>query len=107
MRRLTILLLALVLTAACLGPKPQVRSAEVAPPEGGKAKATVVIVNDGSGDGQVEVKVTLRDGERIVGRADKTTELEPRETLTVVLEVDVPDDARALTVDAQVVYPPD
>jgi hypothetical protein len=107
MRRLTSLLLMLVLTAACLGPKPQLRSAEVAPPENGTAKATVVITNDGSGDGQVVVKVTLRDGDRVVGRADKTTELKSRETLTLVLEVDVPDDAGTLTVEAEVVYPPD
>lgn len=107
MRRVTVLLLAVVVTAACLGPKPQVRSAEVAPPQDGKAKATVVIVNDGSGDGQVEVKVTLREGDRVVGRADRTTELKARESLTVVLEVDVPDDARTLTVEAEVVYPPD
>jgi hypothetical protein len=105
-RRIAGLLLVLLLTTACLGPKPQVRSAEVAPPENGKAKATVVIVNDGGGDGQVEVKVTLRDGDRVVGRADQTAELKSRETITVVLEIDVPDDARALEVEAEVVYPP-
>jgi hypothetical protein len=101
------LLLALVITAACLGPKPQVRSADVAPPQDGKAKATVIIVNEGSGDGQVEVKVTVREGDRVVGRADRTTELQARETLTVVIEIDVPADARSLTVEAEVVYPPD
>lgn len=107
MRRVAALLLALIVTAACLGPKPQVRSAEVAPPEDGKATATIVIVNQGGGDGQVEVKVTLRDGDRVVGRADHTAELKARETITVVLEIDVPDDARSLEVEAEVVYPPD
>ncbi len=107
MRPLAILFLALLLTAACLGPKPHVRSAEVAPPENGTAKATVVIANDGSGDGQVVVKVTLRDGERVVGRADTTAELKSKETLTLVVEVEVPEDARELTVEAEVVYPPD
>lgn len=107
MRRLAALVLALVIAAACVGPKPQVRSAVVAPPENGKAKVTVIIENEGSGDGQVEVKVTLRDGDRVVGRAEQTTELESRESVTLVLEVEVPDGARALKVDAEVVYPPD
>lgn len=107
MRRLAVLLLALAVTAACLGPKPHVRSAEVAPPEAGKANATVVVANEGSGDGQIEVKVTLRQGDRVVGRAEKTTELRSRETVTVVVEVEVPDDAGDLTIEAEVVYPPD
>lgn len=107
MRRLAALVLALVIAVACVGPKPQVRSAEVAPTENGKAKVTVVIENEGSGDGQVEVKVTLRDGDRVVGRAEQTTELESRERVTLVLEVEVPVGARALKVDAEVVYPPD
>jgi hypothetical protein len=107
MRRVAMLVLALLVTAACLGPKPQVRSAEVAPPENGKARVTVVIVNEGSGDGQVEVKVTLRDGDRVVGRGRQMMDLKSRETVTVVLEVDVPDDARALNVEAEVTYPPD
>ncbi|HKY51132.1 MAG TPA: hypothetical protein VJP45_07735 [Candidatus Limnocylindria bacterium] len=107
MRPVAWLLLALVVTTACLGPKPQVRSAEVAPPEDGTARATVVIENRGSGDVQVEVTVTLRYGDRVVGRADTTTELKSRETITVVIEVEVPDDASELSVEAEVVYPPD
>jgi hypothetical protein len=107
MRRTAGFALVLLITAACLGPKPHVRSAEVSPPENGKARATVVIVNDGGGDGQVEVKVTLRAGERVVGRGDQTAELRARETITVVLEIEVPDDARALSIEAEAVYPPD
>ena len=107
MKRLTGLLLALVITAACLGPKPEVRSAVVAPAKDGKAAVTVVIANSGSGDGQVEVAVTLRRGDEVVGRADRTTELRSRETITLVLMVDVPADAKDLTVEARVSYPPD
>jgi uncharacterized protein (TIGR02588 family) len=105
--RLIGLVLILLITASCLGPKPQVRSAEVAPPKDGKAKVTVVIANTGSGDGQVEVKVTLKQGDEVVGRAEQTTELKSRETIELVIEVDVPEDARDLTVDAEVHYPPD
>ena len=107
MKRLTGLLLALLITAACLGPKPEVRSAVVAPAKDGKAAVTVVIVNTDSGDGQVEVNVTLRQGANVVGRADKTTELRSKETITLVLVVDVPADARELSVEARVTYPPD
>lgn len=106
MRRLAGLLMALLITAACLGPKPEVRSAVVAPAKDGKATVTVVIVNSGNGDGQVEVKVTLRRGDNIVGRADRTVELKSREKITLVLEVDVPADATELTVEAEVAYPP-
>lgn len=101
------LLLAVIVTAACLGPKPQVRSAEVAAPKDGKAAVTIVIANTDSGDGQIEVKVTLRDGDRVVGRSETAAELKARETITLVVEVPVPSDVRNLTVDAEVVYPPD
>ena len=107
MRRLAAATFLLIVTTACMGPKPEVRSAEVAPPKDGKAEVTVLIVNTGSGDGQVELKVTLHQGDAVVGRANEKTELRARETITVVLEVQVPADARNLTVDAEVVYPPD
>jgi hypothetical protein len=107
MRRLAPLLLVLLVTASCLGPKPFVRSADVAPPENGTARATVVIANENSGDGQIEVKVTLRSGDRVVGRAATTTELKSHETVTLVVEVEVPDDASDLRVEAEVAYPPD
>lgn len=106
-KRLTGLLLALLITAGCLGPKPEVRSAVVAPAKDGKATVTVVIANTDSGDGQVALTVTLRRGDEVVGRADKTTELRSREILTLVLVVDVPVDAKELTVEARVNYPPD
>jgi hypothetical protein len=106
-RRLLGPTIALLITASCLGPKPQVRSAEVAAPKDGKASVTVVIVNSGSGDGQVELKITLRRGDAVVGRAEKTTELRSKETVTLVVEVDVPEDAADLAVDAEVQYPPD
>ena len=105
--RIAALGLAAMLVVGCVGPRPHVRSAEVASPEDGKATVTVVITNDGGGDGQVEVKVTLRDGERVVARDDKTTELKGRETLTLVMEISVPDDAGSLSVEAEAVYPPD
>jgi hypothetical protein len=107
MRRFAAAILLLLLTTGCLGPKPVVRSAEVAPPKDGKAEVTVLIVNTGGGDGQVELKITLRQGGDVVGRADEKAELKPRETITIVLEVSVPADATNLTVDAEVVYPPD
>jgi hypothetical protein len=107
MTRLLALAIALLVTASCLGPKPQIRSAEVAPPKDGKANVTVVIANTGSGDGQVEVKITLRSGDAVVGRAEKTTELRSRETVTLVVEVDVPEGAADLAVDAEARYPPD
>jgi hypothetical protein len=106
-KRLVSLALLALLTAACLGPKPQVRSAEVAPPEDGKATVTVTIANEGSGDGQIELKVTLREGDQVVGREETTSELKAYETIELVLEVNVPDDAQGLQVEAEVHYPPD
>ncbi len=107
MRRLIALVLTLLMTVSCLGPKPQVRSAEVATPKDGKASVTIVIANGGSGDGQVEVKVTLKEGDEVVGRAERTTELRSRETIRLVIEVEVPEGATDLAVDAEVHYPPD
>ena len=99
--------LAAVLTAGCLGPKPEVRSAAVAPPEDGKATVTVTIANKGGGDGEIVVWVTLRQGHDVVAREEKLSELKGRETITLVLEVDVPHDAHDLDVEAEVRYPPD
>jgi hypothetical protein len=107
MRRLIGLVLAVLVTASCLGPKPQIRSADVTPPKDGKASVTVLIANTGSGDGQVEVKVTLKHGGEVVGRAEQTTELKSRETIKLVIAVEVPDGASDLAVETEVHYPPD
>ncbi len=108
MTRLLAPVLAALILAACVGPKPEVRSAAVAPPREGKATVTVVVLNRGGGDGQVELKVTLRAaGGKIVAREEKTVELGERETITIVLEVAVPDDTGPLTVDVEAIYPPD
>lgn len=101
-------LFAALVLAACGGPKPEVRSAEVAPPVEGKAAVTVVVANRGGGDGQVEVKLTLRDrAGRIVAREDRTAELKSNEVLTLVVELEVPQGAEDLRVEAEAVYPPD
>lgn len=108
MRRLLAALLVTLLLAGCAGPRPEVRSAEVAPPAEGKAIVTVVVANRGGADGQVELKVTLRDGKgSVVGRDERPLELRGRETVTVVLELQVPDAAQGLRVEAEAVYPPD
>lgn len=107
MRRILGLLVALLITASCLGPRPQVRSAEVADPKEGKADVTIVVVNTGGGDGQVEVRITLKEGDEVVGRAEQTAELKAHETIKLVIEVDVPEDATDLKVEAEVRYPPD
>jgi uncharacterized membrane protein len=105
-KRLVQVLLVLVLTTACLGPKPKVRSVEVGPPEDGKARVTVVVANEGNGDGQVEVEVTLRQDEKVVARESTQASLKPRESITLVLELDVPDDAQDLDAEAEAHYPP-
>lgn len=108
MRRLQAPLLALLVAAACIGPKPEVRSATVAPPKEGKANVTVVVSNRGGGDGQIELKITLRDSTgAVVARQETTRDLGGNETITVVVEVQVPDDASGLRVDVEAVYPPD
>ena len=108
MRRPLAALIVTLMLAGCGGPRPEVRSAEVAPPVEGKAIVTVVVANRGGGDGQVELKVTLRDGKgSVVARDGRPLELRGRETVTVVLELQVPDDAQGLRVEAEAVYPPD
>ena len=69
---------------------------------------TVVVVNRGGDDGQIEVKITLRDctGD-VVARDAKTTDLRGRETVTIAVGVQVPDGEDGLRVDAEAIYPPD
>jgi hypothetical protein len=107
MRRLLGAFLVVLVTGACLGPKPEVGSATVAAPTDGKAEVTVVLINSGSGDGQVELKITLRQGDQVVGRAQQAVELKSKETITIVTRISVPSGARDLTVQAEVAYPPD
>ena len=107
MRRLLSFALFVLLTAACLGPKPQVRSAEVAPPEDGKAKVTVTITNEGSGDGQVQVRVTLREGDQVVAREERTSELKAYETIEARVGGQRPRRRAGAEVEAEVHYPPD
>lgn len=108
MRRLLAPLLALLVAVSCIGPKPEVRSATVAPPKEGKANVTVVVSNRGGGDGQIELKITLRDSTgAVVAREETTRDLKGNETITVVVEVQVPDDASELRVEVEAVYPPD
>jgi len=105
-RAFAIALLGLAL-CACLGPKPVVRSAEVGEVQDGKATVTIVVVNTNNGDGESKLKVTLRQGDKVVGRATQALTLDPGETVTLVLEIDVPKDAHDLECDAEVAYPPD
>lgn len=108
MRRALVAVLAGLLLAGCSGPRPEVRSADVAPPKDGTAVVTIVVANRGGGDGQVELKVTLRDGKgSVVAREERSLELQGRETVTVVMELKVPEEAQGLRVDAEAVYPPD
>lgn len=108
MRPLLVPLFAALILAACSGPKPEVRSADVAPAVQGKATVTVVVENRGGGDGQVEVKLTLRDRTgRTVAREERTVELKGREVVTLVVELEVPEGAEGLGVEAEAVYPPD
>lgn len=108
MRSVVAVVLAGLLLAGCAGPRPEVRSAEVAPPQEGTAVVTVIVANRGGGDGQIELKVTLRDGSgAVVAREERSLELQGKETVTVVMELRVPDGVQGLRVEAEAVYPPD
>ncbi|HET8568031.1 MAG TPA: hypothetical protein VFM93_03470 [Candidatus Limnocylindria bacterium] len=74
----------------------------------GRADATVVVRNRGAGEGQIALKVTLRDASgKVVAREARTVELGERETIEVTVELTAPKDAGALKVEAEAVYPPD
>jgi hypothetical protein len=104
-RAVAFLLAAVVALTAC-GPKPRVESARVGDPDQGIALVTVTVRNE-SGEGQIEVKVTLRDGSGdVVGRKEQTVSVREKERIRVVLDVPV-GDATGLTVEAEVAYPPD
>lgn len=106
-RALAALVLLAGLLAGCGGPRPEVRSAEVRATATGKAVVTVVVAN-GGGSGQIELKVTLRDSSgTVVAREERTLDLEDRESATAVMELDVPDGVGGLQVHAVAVYPPD
>ena len=108
MRRALVAVLAGLVLAGCAGPRPEVRSAEVAPPVKGLSVVTVVVANRSGGEGQVELKVTLRDGTgSVVAREERSLELQGNETVTLVMELRVPDGAQGLRVHAEAVYPPD
>lgn len=109
MRRFAALLLGAALLTACLGPKPQVESVSVEKDDQpGKANVTVVVVNTGGGDGSTSIAVTVRDSSGgVVGRKDQSVELKPHERLTLVFELDVPEDAEGLQAEAEAKYPPD
>src|SRR5437763_9486400 len=85
---LLVLLLLPLSLAACLGPKPVVRSYSTQPPPAGSDqpyRVDVVVANEGPGGGQAEVEVDLVDhatGE-IVAQQTQDIDLQKDQTIHV------------------------
>ena len=93
--------------AGCAGPTPEVESVEVQAAGPGKVRVTVAVRNNGGGDGQATVDVTLRErtGGAVVARDDIDVDLKPHERLTVSREMLVPR-TEDLIAEAEAHYPP-
>lgn len=108
MSRLVPALLAFALVG-CLGPKPVVEEVSASDVQDRKTVVSVVVRNAGSGDGPISLSVTVRDratGE-VVGREERSVELEPRERIVVAIEIELPPGIEAVSAEADARYPPD
>ena len=66
-----------------------------------------VDVRNEAGEGQIEIKLTLRDKDgKVVARKEETVTMKAHERLRIAIDVPV-GDARGLVVEAEAVYPPD
>jgi hypothetical protein len=96
------LLAAMLLTlAGCLGPKPVLQSYKAEPPPPGSGqpfRVDAVVSNQGPGEGQVQVEVSLtnkQNGE-LIARESKEVELQSGDTAHVLVELNLPPSAEDL-----------
>lgn len=100
---------ALALLAGCAGPAPEVESVRTEPsPRPQHVLVTVALRNASGGDGQVEVRVTLRErvSGRVVGQETFEVELLPHGRVAVTREIPVAATGE-VTAEARAGYPPE
>lgn len=90
MKRTLLAMFLLLAGAACFGPRPRIVHQTLTPPadKGGAWLLAVTVANDGPGDGAAQVTSRLRDARgAVVAQEQREVDLDPRETVTVTLEM--------------------
>lgn len=93
--------------AACTGPRPSASAPVVLPKSSPEApyRVSLVVQNQGSGEGQIEVNVRLHEKNRNETYfADKKVDLRGHENVHLIVSISAPPGDYAAEVDA--VYPP-
>jgi hypothetical protein len=93
--------------AACTGPRPNAGTPTVLPPvsAGGPYRVSLVVKNDGSGEGQIALNVRLHEkSQQSTYSADQKVELKGHESLHVIVSVPAPPGDYTAEVSAD--YPP-
>jgi hypothetical protein len=102
-------LLLLLVSSGCRGPRPVVEQVESRPAGDGRIQVVVTLRNAGGGEGQVALGVTVREraGGVIRGRDERAVALRAHERLMVTLELPTAGARPAdLVADAEATYPP-
>jgi len=90
MKRTVLLLLLVLVSVGCFGPKPRIARQQLQPPQdkGGPWLLAVTVANDGRGEGAAEVTSRLRDAHgEVVAQEARELDLKPHETVTVTIEM--------------------
>lgn len=101
-RLVAALLVVLFVTLGCLGPKPVLQGEPVVePPEQGSDqpfRVEAVIKNQGPGAGEAEVEVSLTNKQtgEFIAKDSEQVDLQPEETVHVLIEVQLPPSAKDL-----------
>lgn len=93
--------------AACTGPRPNAGTPKVIPPAsaGEPYRVSLVIKNDGSGEGQIALNVRLHEkSQQATYSADQKVELRGYESVHVIVSVPAPPGDYTAEVSAD--YPP-
>jgi hypothetical protein len=96
-----------VILAACTGPKPNAGPPRVLPPAtaGEPYRVSLVVKNEGSGEGQVELNVRLREKNRQATYfADQKVNMKEHESVHVIVSIPAPPGDYTAEVSAE--YPP-
>lgn len=97
----------------CRGPRPELGERAMRVDGEGRAWVTVCVRNAGGGEGSVEVRATLLDGDGVVvGKGTESLDLAAHEEVHVTVPVGLDPQrtssaAAALTASVEVSYPPD
>ncbi|MFL5812932.1 MAG: hypothetical protein ACJ763_05095 [Bdellovibrionia bacterium] len=96
-----------IVFVACTGPKPSAGPATILPPlsAGAPYRVSLVVKNDGSGEGQIDLNVRLHEKrQQAAYSADQKVNLKGHESVHVIVSVPAPPGDYTAEVSAE--YPP-